>query len=229
MSRKKIIPTLLKSFVPVATYGTGVVLKLWPQVDLIYVVLMGGGIFLISTLAEYLLNVKPSEHWENVAPFFAEQLTYEFFDFVGRNAKIIPRMNVMRRRRRARNLWIRPYYEFWWTKGMNDQPDLGISFPEGRGVVSECFKRKVPLLSSPQELDEKYKLPTCEQSFAGDLTVLLSVPIYDHSVPGDILGVLNLDSKTPGAFNVFMRDQRLLLEVTREMKKIAALFSRMIV
>lgn len=225
---------LLKASLPTFTYLAGAGLKLFPKTDLQTFVLVTFAIFLVATLTEYRTLIIPTERWDNVVPFVADRLTDRFFHFVRERAGIEPRMNVMVPVRSACFIWLRRNFHVWWARGMDNQPDVGIKIRSGEGVVSECFKRKESVIADSKSLKLGHALCVSQQKLVKDLDVVVSVPIYEARIgaknqSGRIIGVLNLDSKTPGAFKMLSNDPALLLQIKRDMEKIASVFGKIIV
>lgn len=218
----------LRALVAVASYALGVGLSVFPQMALRLHLLLGAGVGILTLSIEYFTNIRPTRHWQEVAPFIVDEITAPFLDFL-KEQQLTPRLNVMVPRRTWRGAWVRRYFTIWWARGMENQPDVNITFPVGQGATGECFRRKAPIYAPPVALGTGYHFPRSLLPLVKDIEAIICYPIYEPPrggrQSGRLIGVLTLDSKTPGAYSLLTSD-KLRPIVHERMEKIAIFVSR---
>lgn len=218
----------IRTFLSSASYALGAALKLFPTVALGLYAAIGGIVAIVTFSVEYFGQIKPSREFAEVVPALMDFYTEQFMEFL-RGVGIKPRLNIMVPVRTWRWLGLRRYFAIQWSSGMENQPDVNIKFPISYGVAGECFRRKRTILAGPEALaSPKYALPRRISRHADQIQVIWSQPIYESSrrgrQSGALIGVLNLDSDSRHAYNLFQA-QRMSARINERMQKIAALAS----
>ena len=163
------------------------------------------------TLAiEYLTNVRPAKHWEDIYPVILTQFTAPLVEFLKNERKVTPRINIMIPIRTFRWLWLRRYFFIWGSVGMENQPDVNIVFPVSHGVTGECFRARIPIYATPEALKGNYKFPRHLRPLTEGIQAIISYPIYEPArkgrQSGRLIGVINLDSKTANAYSLLTEE-----------------------
>jgi hypothetical protein len=166
------------------------------------------GLLLIE---EIYINIRPEKRINELAPLaldgVAEPLLAQLEE-----AGAVGRINLMMPRRTWRWLGLRRYFKMRWSKGMDNQPDVNLSFRLKHGITGECFRTRQPVYSGPDDIRRpEFALPKHLAQQAPDLQVIFSYPVYEparrgNPQSGKVIGVLNLDSRTPNAYDIFMEE-----------------------
>jgi hypothetical protein len=211
-----------------SSYALGAALRLFPALALSLYAAIGGAVALITFTVEYYGNIKPAQEFEEVAPVLMDACSLPFMDFV-KGTGINARLNVMLPVRTWRWFGLRRYFAIRWSAGMENQPDVNIKFPISYGVAGECLRRKRTILANSDALaSPKYALPKRIRHHADQTQVIWSQPIYEPirrgRQSGKLIGVLNLDSTSRHAYNLFVA-QRMSTRINEQMGKIAVIAS----
>jgi uncharacterized protein YggT (Ycf19 family) len=166
----------------------------------------------LTVLIEYFTSIRPAKHWEEVHPVILSQLAAPFLEFLRNECKIVPRINILVPSRTYHFLWIyRGYFTVWWSAGMDNQPDVNISFPVWHGVSGECYRAKIPIYAPLKAVENEYKFPKRLRPLTSGIQAIISYPIYESprkgKQSGKLIGVINLDSKTPNTYNILTEDK----------------------
>lgn len=226
---KRWIPSIRRLVIGVASYVVAVVLKDVPQDDQVAVYVVAGSvIFLIILVDEYWTAVRPSKKIEELAPITLDGLVDRLISDLKKSG-VTARVNLLMIERVWWWLWIRKFFRMRWHKGMENQPDVDIRFPIAYGVSGQCVRDK-QLVIAGNEAVGKFSLPGRRNELTKQLQVILSFPVYEPArrygiQSGRIVGVLNLDSSTPNAYNLITR-QDTLDQINRIMETAAAIAGR---
>jgi hypothetical protein len=224
-------PSIRRIVLLIASYVVAVVLRDVPDRDAIGVYVVAGIVVLfISATDEYYTTVRPTKRIAELAPIALDGLAEPLLAQL-KKANIVVRINLMMPKRVARWCWMRRDFKMIWSKGMENQPDVNISFPIKCGITGACLRTKKPIYASPDDLGKpNFALPKRVASNAPDLQVIFSYPVYEsarkgHPQSGNIIGVLNLDSTAPDAYNLLMTDE-VFDQVDQTMQNVATLAAR---
>lgn len=221
-------PSVLRAGIAAGSYGLGALLVLYsePAFKVKASVGVGAVVLLGTLLIEYRTTIRPALHVARVRHVVLTQFSAKLLDSL-RDRGLVVRMNLMVPYWSLRHVWPRRFFRIVWSQGMEDQPDVDLRLPIAHGVVGECFRTKVPVFASRQDL-ERHRFPKKHQGAVRDLQAVCAYPVYEparsqNQQSGRILGVLNLDSKTPGLFGVGAEPQVMsgLDEKLRELAQIA--------
>ena len=98
------------------------------------------------------------------------------------------------------------------VKRYGKRPDVNISFRLKYGVTGACFRTRQPAYADATLLRSgELALPSRVAQQTPDLQAILSYPVYEPAPKGrpqsgKLVGVLNLDSVTKGAYNLLVGD-----------------------
>jgi hypothetical protein len=215
---------VIRAILATASYVLGASLQIVPGMALRLYLALGLLVAAVTLIIEYFTNVRPTRHWREVAPVMVDEITTSFVEFLRDAVGVAPRLHVMVPRRTWRWCGVRRYFVIWWSRGMDNQPDVNITFPMGQGVVGECFRQKVMIFAPPEALGEGYRFPRKLRSLTRDLQAVISYPIYEPRTRGHqsgrLIGVLTLDSKTPNAYTL-LTNADCLPVINKTMERIA--------
>lgn len=199
-----------KIILGVGSYAVAVVLRDVPAKYAISVnVTAGVVVFLVLVTDEYYTNVRPAKRIEELAPITLDGLAEPLLEQLEAGG-IIARLNLMIPGRSWKWLGLLRYFKIRWSKGMRNQPDVNLSFRLRYGVTGACFRSGKPVYANPTEIrSSQYALPKSVRRHAPDLQAIFAYPVYEPPArggtqSGKLLGVLNLDSATVGAYNTLM-------------------------
>jgi len=194
------------------SYGLGALLVVFsdPASKVKASVGVGFVVFFATLLIEYRTTVRPAVHVVRVRHVLLTQLSAKLLDSL-RGRGLAVRMSLMVPYWSVCHVWPRRFFKIVWSQGMENQPDVNLRFPIAQGVAGECFETKVAVFASRRDL-EGHRFPRKLQPAVRDLEAVCSYPVYEpprgqNQQSGRIVGVLNLDSKTPGLFGVGAQPQ----------------------
>lgn len=211
----------------VASYAVGIALLEVPEPEkpLVYII---GGTVIASLLfvEEVYVNIRPEKRINDLAAIALDGVAEPLLAQL-REVGAVARINLMMPRRTWRWLGLYRYFKMRWSKGMDNQPDVNLSFRVKHGITGECFRTKQPVYSGPDDIRRpEFALPKQIAQHAPDLQVIFSYPVYETArkgrpQSGKVIGVLNLDSRTANAYNIFMAGtvfdevHRIMQDITR--------------
>jgi hypothetical protein len=214
----------IRAILATGSYVLGASLQIVPGMALRLYLGLGILVAGITFVVEYLTNIRPTRHWREVVPVIIDEITTSFVDFLRDTVGVHPRMHIMIPRRTWRWCWAHRYFVMWWSRGLENQPDVNITFPVGQGVVGECYRQKIPIYAPPEALGEGYRFPGHLRPLIRDLQAIICYPIYEPRQrgrqSGKLIGVLTLDSKTPNAYTLLTSDAH-LPGINQRMERIA--------
>lgn len=213
-----------------ASYVVAVVLRDVPDEDATEVYTIAGLIVLaILIVQEYYVAVRPAKKIEELAPIALDGMVESLLAQL-RSQGVNVRINLLILERTWRSLGYYRYFRMKWHKGMENQPDVNITFREDFGVSGQCVRRKEPIFAGPEPVRE-YALPGEAGAVTRDLQAVLSFPVYEPASRGGIqsgkvIGVLNLDSKAPKAYDLLTNPEIIdqLRQVMQTTADVAARF-----
>jgi hypothetical protein len=204
------IPSIRRILISVGAYAVAIVIHDVPTDDVTFVYVVAGLMVLGLVVAdEYCTNVRPAKRVEELAPMALDGLAEPFLSQLKTDG-ITARINLMIVRRTWRGLWLCRYFKMAWSKGMENQPDVNISFRVRYGVTGACFRTRQPVYAAAALLKTpEFALPEGISQQIPDLQAVLSYPVYEPArkgrpQSGKLIGVLNLDSITKDAYNLIM-------------------------
>ena len=109
-------------------------------------------------------------------------ITTSFVEFLRDAVGVTPRLHIIVPRRTWR--WLRQYFVIWWSRDMDNQPDVNITFLAGQGGVEECYRQKVMIFAPPEVLGEGYRFLRNLRPLTGDLQAIISYSIYEPRTRG---------------------------------------------
>src|SRR5213594_252361 len=180
---------------------------------------------LISASLAYLSIIQPVRKFEPVAKKFLDVLGDKILSF-GREKGIQPRVNILLVYREPSWLFLRKYFHIVWGLGMENQPDVRVSFHVSKGVAGETLESGRPRLVDMEELPhENWGFTEHEAQRFQHLTAIYSWPIYevDHNgeQTGRRIGCVNLDAMAAGSRVVIEKHLRRFDGMLREFAEIA--------
>jgi hypothetical protein len=207
----------------------GVYLKLSSPSGSIIVVLLFG-VFALSAASAYYVHIKPVRDLESAVVVLLDCVGQRIIDAADSD-RIEARLNYLAIFRPARWLFCRRFFRIAWGLGMKYEPDNTVQFHVSKGVAGRALqdrKKTLVNLELPQNRNfggfsdkEKATFPL--------LTAIWSVPIFEldrsGNATGKILGTINLDSETLGAWHVFSGNEEyegLLEELQDLVSKVAS-------
>jgi len=190
------------------------------------------GLAVVALMAweEFFSNIRPARRLEEITPLALDGFAKPLLELLDEN-RVRARLNFLVPVRMARFLLLRRHFKIRWGNRMEDQPDVNIHFPIASGITGECYRTGQPIHAGPDELkDRRFALPGRAGRRATGLEVVFSYPIYEPPRKGGLqsgrlLGVLNLDSRTPHAYGVFM-SERVFEVLDDRLRDIATLVGR---
>lgn len=215
----------------VASYAVGTELLRVSDTNKPLVYAIGGTVVAGLLLVEEIyVNIRPDRRINELAPIaldgVAEPLLAQLTT-VG----VVARINLMMPKRTWRWLRLRRYFKMRWSRGMDNQPDVNLSFRLKHGITGACFKTRQPVYSGPDDIRRpEFALPKRIAQHTPNLQVIFSYPVYEiarkgHPQSGKVIGVLNLDSTTLNAYNILM-EGTVFDAVHRTMQNIATIAAR---
>jgi hypothetical protein len=201
--RKTWLTVLVRTALAGGSYAVGAGLKLFPSAPLWVYAAIGLAVCILTFIEQFITVVRPTRNLYEVAPLTMDDFVQPLLDMFAKY-NISARMNIMIPRRSWSPPW-RKHFKIHWHTGMDNQPDVNISFPIELGVAGECFRTKEPVIVNARGLSSR-ALPLHIQPDISHLQFVASYPIYDPPSSkglqsGKIIGVLNLDSSTRHAYN----------------------------
>src|SRR5687768_5485168 len=142
----------MRAILATGSYVLGASLTIVPGMALRLYLGLGIIVAGITFVVEYLANSRPTRHWREVVPVILDEITMSFVDFLRDTVGVHPRLHIMVPRRTWRWCWARRYFVIWWSRDMENQPDVNITFPIGQGVVGEYYRQKIPIYAPPEAL-----------------------------------------------------------------------------
>ncbi len=226
---KRWIPSIRRLAISVASFIVAIVVKDVSEKKQTSVYIAAGiAVALIVLLDEYWTAVRPAKRIEELAPITLDGLVDRLIEELRVTTGVTARVNLMMIERTWRWLGLRKYFRMRWHKGMDNQPDVNLCFPVRFGVSGECVRDKQPVYAGNEEVG-KFTLPERKNKLTKQLTAILSFPVYEQArtgiQSGRIVGVLNLDSASPGAYNLLVR-QDVLDQINKVMQTTAAIAGR---
>jgi hypothetical protein len=226
------IPSIRRIIVGVASYAMAAFLRLVPDKDAVLVYAAAGiVVFFLLVLDEYSSSVRPAKRIAEITPITLDGLAEPLLSQLKANG-VVPRLNLMMPKRTWRWCGIFRYFKIVWSCGMENQPDVNLSFRVKHGIAGECFRTRKPIYSSPDDIRRPaFALPMRIARHAPDLAVIFAYPVYEPArkgrrQSGKVIGVLNLDSTSGNAYNVLMA-REVFDAVHRIMQTIATIAGRL--
>jgi hypothetical protein len=192
----------------VASYAVGIALLMvsGPRKPLVYAI---GGTVVAGLLfvEEIYINIRPERRINELAPIALDGVAEPLLAQL-KTIGAVARINLMMPTRTWRWMRLRRYFKMRWSRGMDNQPDVNLSFRLKYGITGECFRTRQPVYAGPDEIRKpEFALPRHLTGRTPDLQVIFSYPVYEvarkgHPQSGKVIGVLNLDSITPNGYNI---------------------------
>ncbi|MGO8844287.1 MAG: GAF domain-containing protein [Methylocella sp.] len=213
-----------------ATFAAGALLKLLPSLSVQTYIYLGALVFALVFIEEFITTIRPAARLREIAPLAMDAAAVPVDNYF-KSKNIDVRMSVFKSVRVARRLWCARFFRMMWNTKMDDSPDVNITFPVSHGVSGQCFTRRQLVIAGDAEI-KKYKLPEkfmCNGIGDLKLEAILCYPIYepkkDGRQSGKVIGVLNLDTLTPGAYATFS-EQGSVREILADIQTVAGLAAR---
>jgi hypothetical protein len=213
----------------VASYVVAVVLRDVPDDEETLVYITAGFVVFVIILAdEYWTAVRPAKRVQELAPITLDGLVDPLISQLKANG-VTARVNLMMMERTWRWLGFRRYFRMKWHKGMENQPDVNLFFPVSYGVSGQCVRDKQPIYAGSEAVG-KFSLPGKADKLTRHLEAILSFPVFEPAgkngmQSGKVLGVLNLDSSTPNAYDL-LTGQAVLDQINQVMQTTASIAGR---
>jgi hypothetical protein len=192
----------------------------------IYALLVGAALLASGTLVvEWLTLVRPTRKVTSVRDFLLQQYAKGITAPLEKEGLTV-RLNLMVPFYPARWAFWR-HFRVIWGMGMDSYPDADMWIPRGHGAVGKAYAEGYAA-AVDLETTTDVRFPKRLQRKVRHLTCVVSHPVYGREYePGrpsaTRLGVLSIDSTTPGAFR-----QLSTQECVEGMKQLAAIAGRLI-
>jgi hypothetical protein len=223
-----LIQSIRKILLGVASYAVAIAVREVADREATAVYIIAGVIVFMALIAdEYYTAIRPAKTIIELAPIALDGLTEPLLLQLKTNGASA-RINLMMPCRTWRWLWCRRYFRMRWSKGMQNHPDVNISFPIRYGVTGACYRNRLPVYADATAIGA-FSIPDKIRRQTPDLTVIFAYPIYEPArqgrpQSGRVIGVLNLDSYAVNAYNVFMVAFDQVHDVMQNVATIAARF-----
>jgi hypothetical protein len=223
------IPTIRRTLIGVASYAVAIAIHYVRDTASVEIYSIAGlGVLVLILTDEYFTEVRPAKRIEELAPITLDGLVDPLISQLKDNSVVV-RVNLMMACRTWRWCWTRRYFCMKWYRGMENQPDVNIIFPVGKGISGQCFQTKRPVYANPAALAQ-YPLPKRISLLTQHLQAVLSFPVFEPPgkrgiQSGRLLGVLNLDSQTPNAYDL-LTSQAVLDQINQIMQTTASIAGR---
>lgn len=205
-----LIQSIRRVFLGVASYAVAIAVREVADQKAVLVYVVFGVVVLCALIAdEYYSTVRPTKRIAELAPLALDSVAAPLLKQLQGDG-IQARLNLMMPRRTWRWCGLYRYFKIAWSLGMENQPDVNLSFRLKHGITGQCFRTKKPVYSGPNDICRpEFALPQRIARHAPALQVIFSYPVYeparkDHRQSGRVIGVLNLDSTTHNAYNILM-------------------------
>jgi hypothetical protein len=201
----------LSTLLPVASLGIGVYLKLSSPSGTVMIALFLGLLILSSSLA-YYVHIKPLRDLSSAVSVLLDTVGQRIID-VAESDQIAARLNYLAIFRPWQRLFVRRFFRIAWGLGMRYQPDNTVKFHVSKGVAGRArADRRETLVNMELPQNQNYGgFSKGERAKFPALTAIWSLPIFEldrsGNATGPILGTINLDSDTRGAWAVFTSNQ----------------------
>jgi hypothetical protein len=205
----------LSPMVSVCSVAIGIYMKYKPDKIVWDVVWLISGLLIMCAIgATYYANFRPLRDPASNGRLLLDTFAGQIIAY-GKSKNVKLRLNILIVRR---GIWFfnKSFKIAWasWNKTKDFYPDGAVSFDVEKGIAGYGYKQKIDLLvdmEEPANRDKDWGFTAEEKEAFPEHTMIWSFPIYEVNKEGDmtgkILGMLNLDSQTRGAFKIVLTDE----------------------
>lgn len=222
-TRRRYLVFIVTALFPLATLAVGIYLRVSrPNAFVIGALLLV--VLALSSFSAYYIHIKPLRELSSATTVLLESVGQRIIELASAEG-VQARLNYLAIFRPVKYIFFSRYFRVAWGIGMRYQPDNTMRFHVSKGVAGKAVRTRRSIFVN-QELPENRNYGGFSDEELGTfppLTAIWSFPVFEldrsGNATGTILGTINLDSETHGAWEVFMGNQEYgrLLEEFRDL------------